>query len=108
MSEPRRTDPRKTVGVFVREEREDVEGEKLVLGSIVRSSNAIALIRKHDANAARMLEQMRAQIGQECPVHGHLEDPIIGRLGDEVAFGCPECSGEDVRKAWREEGPVDP
>lgn len=108
MSEPRRTDPRSTVGVFVREDREDVAGEKLTLATVLRSSNAIAIMRKENPHAAKMLEHLREQIGTECPVHGHIEDPIIGVLGGEVAFACPDCSGADVREQWANEGPVAP
>lgn len=105
MSEPRRTDPRRTIGVFVREGNEPPEGVKIRAseGGMLRSSNAIARIRKDNPAGARMLELLREQIGRECPVHGHLDDPIIGLVGDEVAFGCPDCSGEEIRRQWAEE-----
>jgi hypothetical protein len=108
VSVPRRTDPRKTVGVFVREGHPAYDDESMVApfragANLLRSSNAITLIRRESAEQADKLEHLREQIGRECPVHGHIEDPIIGRLGDEVAFVCPECSAEPVRAAWAAE-----
>ena len=91
----RRTDPRKTVGV-------PADGLGWA-GSIVRSSNAITRARKENPEIAEVIEMMREKIGSECPIHGKLEDPIISLLGDEIAFGCPECSGEALRRQWAEE-----
>jgi translation initiation factor 2 beta subunit (eIF-2beta)/eIF-5 len=41
-----------------------------------------------------------------CPTHGKLEDPIIGRVGTQVAICCPWCSGSDVLRALEHEGKV--
>lgn len=90
----RRTDPLKTMGL---------PADGTWEGSIVRSSNAIARLRRVDPIAAEAVELLRSQVGQTCPVHGHLDDPIISLLGDEIAFGCPDCSGEDLRRRWVEE-----
>jgi hypothetical protein len=90
----RRTDPRKTMGLPVGGTWEN---------SVVRSSNAITRMRRENPEVAEAIELLRSQIGQECPEHGHLDDPIITLLGDEIAFGCPDCSGEELRRVWAEE-----
>lgn len=90
----RRTDPRKTVGVPM-----DGTWE----GALLRSSNMITRVRRENPDAADALEIMRERIGRTCPTHGRLEDPIVSLLDGEVAFGCPDCSGEDLRRRWLEE-----
>lgn len=88
----RRTDPKRTVGRFV-------QGDLRLL----RSSNAIAKLRRENPSAAEAVELLREKVGRECPTHGRLEDPIIAILGDEIAFACPDCSDPDVRDAWARE-----
>lgn len=87
-------DPRTTVGLPAHGTWE---------GSVVRSSNAITRMRRVNPEAAEAIELLRSKVGSSCPVHGHLEDPVISLLGDEIAFGCPDCSGDDLRRQWAEE-----
>ena len=47
---------------------------------------------------------LKARIGSLCAVHGELQDPIIGRVGNEVAFVCPWCSSPEILAAWEREG----
>lgn len=89
---PWRRMPKGTQGVFV------TAGDGLL-----RSSNAIAKLRRENPSAAEAVELLREKIGRECQVHGRLEDPIIAILGDEIAFACPDCSDPDVRDAWARE-----
>jgi hypothetical protein len=56
-----------------------------------------------NSEAAEAVELLRSKVGSNCPVHGKLEDPIITLLGEEIAFGCPDCSGEELRQMWAEE-----
>jgi hypothetical protein len=90
----RTTDPSKTVGV---------PAHGTWQGSVIRSSNAIARLRRVNSEAAEAVELLRSKVGSNCPVHGKLEDPIITLLGEEIAFGCPDCSGEELRQMWAEE-----
>lgn len=93
MNGPIRTDPRTTHGVFA------------VEPGCIRLSTAVRRLREAGKEVSALaLERDAAAVGRECPVHGHLEDPIVGLLSDRVAFGCPDCSGEDVRAAWEAEG----
>lgn len=47
---------------------------------------------------------LKARVGSLCVVHGELKDPAIGRVGDQVAFICPWCSGPEILAAWQAEG----
>lgn len=71
----------------------------------LRLSNALTRLRKEGAEeSAHKLEVMARECGRFCTTHGYLEDPIIGIVGAEnVAFACPQCSGDLVREAWERE-----
>jgi hypothetical protein len=90
----RRTDPRTTKGL-------PVDGKWS--GGLVRTSNVLARVRREDPEAAEVIELLRSEVGKTCPVHGDLEDPIIAVVRGEVAFGCPDCSGEELRQRWLDE-----
>lgn len=71
----------------------------------LRYSSALRELRKQGAeSAAKELERDKLAAGSSCPTHGELADPIVGILGNRVAFCCPWCSGADVLAAWEAEG----
>lgn len=82
-----------------------------VLPSVLRySSILVAMARDWGGMpAVARLRSAYEQAGNRCQVHGHLPDPIVGLLGEgaaaQVAFGCPHCSGDDVRAMWEAEVP---
>lgn len=94
----RRTDPRKSVGRLVGGLSQD---------GILRSSNAITRLRRMSPDAAEAVELCRDTIGRLCTIHGHLDDPILTLLGEELAFVCPQCSSPEVFAAWQAE-PIEP
>ena len=72
---------------------------------VVRYSTAVQRLRdKHAPQKALDEFERDRQIAAICPTHGPIADPIIGLLGDRVAFGCPECSSEDVQARYDSEG----
>lgn len=72
----------------------------------VRFSTAVRGLRRQGfEESALKLEELKRLHGSSCAVHGTLEDPIIGTVPhDQVAFGCPWCSGPDMLAAWEKEG----
>lgn len=84
-----------------------------ILPSLVRYSTALRHLRdgtKKGSDAAEALERDFAEHGSRCTVHGLLEDPIIVLLrlpeddSERVGFGCPDCSGPEVKARWEAEG----
>lgn len=73
--------------------------------TMVRYSTALQALRRVDTPAAAIAEfENDKATAARCPEHGALEDPVVGLLGDRVAFACPWCSGADVLAAWEREG----
>lgn len=71
----------------------------------VRYSTSLSALRMQGADeTAATLEKLKAEHGSLCAVHGELKDPVIGILGDQVAFVCPWCSGPEILAAWTAEG----
>lgn len=71
----------------------------------VRFSTVVRALRRQGNEAiAQKLEAEQKAVGSRCDTHGELADPVIGLLGDRVAFGCPWCSGSAVLAAWEREG----
>lgn len=86
----RQRPPRKLTGV----------GQFTERPKLVRSSNLIAALRKLNPEGARQLEGLREKVGRQCPTHGYLDDPILGIMNNEAAFGCPHCSSPDILAQW--------
>ena len=71
----------------------------------VRYSTCLKRLRAIPGNEADVAEFERdKEIAAVCVTHGKVADPVIGIVGDRVAFGCPWCSDLAILKAWEEEG----
>ncbi len=71
----------------------------------VRYSTALKRLRAIPDNEAHVAEFERdKEIASVCVTHGKVADPVIGIVGDRVAFGCPWCSDPAILKAWEDEG----
>jgi hypothetical protein len=53
------------------------------------------------------IKKLHREVGDNCEVHGPLEDPIVGLVGEQVAFVCPWCSAPAMLAAWEAEGESD-
>jgi hypothetical protein len=75
---------------------------------VVRYSTVLRRLREAGDATAIALERLKAQVGTRCPTHGALEDPIVAIVDAgpraQVAFGCPWCSGDQIRELWEREG----
>ncbi len=76
----------------------------------VRYSTTLRALRRTGFDEAKIaeFENDKATQGSTCPVHGELDDPVLGILGSgkeaRVAFACPWCSGEAILALWEREG----
>lgn len=71
---------------------------------VVRYSTIMRRCREQRMSAvAAELERIYRQF-DTCEVHGHMADPVVGTVGDQIAICCPHCSGSDVMAAWEAEG----
>ena len=71
----------------------------------LRFSTAMKRLRAGAGDAAMAAEFERdKEIAAVCVTHGKVADPVIGLVGDQVAFGCPWCSDPAILKAWEDEG----
>jgi hypothetical protein len=71
---------------------------------VLRKSTILRRAREKGMHeAAAELERVAAMF-PECPHHGKLEDPIVGRVGTQIAICCPWCSDPKVLAAWEAEG----
>jgi hypothetical protein len=72
---------------------------------ILRKSTVLRRCRemKMPPEVAAEIERVHAEF-PECPHHGRLEDPIIGRTATQIAIICPWCSGPAILEAWETEG----
>lgn len=50
------------------------------------------------------IKRLHREVGDNCEVHGPLEDPIVGLYNEQVAFICPWCSAPEMLAAWEAEG----
>jgi hypothetical protein len=69
------------------------------MSSILRRCREMNFVKDVESELRRVWAE-----NESCPVHGKLEDPIVGITKDSIAIACPFCSGEDVLKAYEEEG----
>jgi hypothetical protein len=63
--------------------------------------------RLHDQGADDTIAKIEADrliAGASCPVHGAIDDPIIGILDGRIAFVCPKCSGPEIQARYEAEG----
>lgn len=71
----------------------------------VRMSTAARMLREKGAEKAATELEAEAKIAapwcQKC--ERKIEDPVIGILGDRVAFVCPWCSAPEVLAKWEAE-----
>ncbi len=75
---------------------------------VLRFSTAVRRLRESgEETGALEVEALKERVGSLCPIHGELIDPIMGILGKEIAFCCPQCSSPELFKAWQEEGEHD-
>ena len=74
----------------------------------LRLSHALKSLREQGNGAmADELAQDAAKAAPYCPTcERKLEDPVVGILGQRVAFACPHCSGSAILAAWEAEGPA--
>lgn len=75
--------------------------------SYLRYSTALAQLRAAGHHeAVKVVVDLYEKCGNWCPTHGALPDPIVLTMGTEnIAFGCPYCSGPDILAAWEAEKP---
>lgn len=68
---------------------------------LLRFSAICARIKKEGDDPQKFIDTVN-EIGRTCPTHGYLKDPIIGVVANrnQIAVGCPDCSGSEVRKVW--------
>lgn len=85
-----------------------VRATGLAGAEVVRYSSAVQRLKDRGAASADLEEFERDRKAfAVCPIHGELADPVIGIAdveGQRVAFGCPDCSGPEVRAQWEAEG----
>jgi hypothetical protein len=74
--------------------------------SVVRLSSAAKRLREIGATeGADELERDAKIAAPWCQKCGRkIDDPVVGILGDRVAFACPWCSSPEVLAAWEQEG----
>jgi hypothetical protein len=73
---------------------------------IVRLSTVLKRLRANGKDdAARDIEESYRRCGDNCPIHGHLADPVFAIMQpDKLVFACPDCSDPVVKEAWEAEG----
>lgn len=72
---------------------------------VLRMSTVLRRCREQNMSAEVASEVQRvAALYPECPTHGPLADPIIGRTDSQIAIICPWCSDPEVLAAWEAEG----
>jgi hypothetical protein len=81
---------------------------------VLRKSTMLRMFRTTKApgweRAVEEVEKIHARF-PDCPVHGKLEDPIVGTGGpktgfEHIAIICPWCSSDELREAWEKEAPL--
>ncbi len=72
---------------------------------LVRMSSVLNQLRSHGGHAAADQVERDAKVAAVCNTHGAIVDPIIGIIGDRVAFACPQCSSVEAKQAYDEELP---
>lgn len=73
---------------------------------MLRLTSVLKTLRDQGAGAAAdEVAALADRVGRRCDTHGYLEDPLVFTVGnDQLAFGCPDCSGKAIRDAYDKEG----
>ena len=82
------------------------EGYFDAVPDLLRLSNLLKKLKamgEEGEHSYETIQKLYKEVGNNCAVHGELVDPIVGLIGEQVAFICPWCSGPEMLAAWEAE-----